>query len=146
MLVPCPPPLGRGWGGVSAPSLWEGWGGLLVVYRIIYPHIPCRRIAYPPELLGCYSFAPFGGVSLLHPIPRALPGAGISMPHSGRKPPPISIRRALPWADVLLPLRGALLKYNSLWNLFLQFLFCCFCVFLHFRRKPLWMCALQRCR
>ena len=34
---------------VQAPSLWEGWGGLLVVYRIIYPHTPCRRIAYPPE-------------------------------------------------------------------------------------------------
>ena len=33
---------------------------------------------------GCYSFAPFGGVSMLHPIPRALPGAGISMPLSGR--------------------------------------------------------------
>ena len=32
---------------------------------------------------GCYSFAPFGGVSLLHPIPRALPGAGISMPLRG---------------------------------------------------------------
>ena len=34
-------------------------------------------------VVGCYSFAPFGGVSLLHPIPRALPGAGISMPLRG---------------------------------------------------------------
>ena len=44
-----------------APSLWErlrvgelcsgmGRGGLLVVYRITYPHTPSRRIAYPPEL------------------------------------------------------------------------------------------------
>gem|GEM_PF-2159742 len=37
-------------------------------------------------VVGCNSFAPFGGVSLRHPIPRALPGADISMPHSGRKP------------------------------------------------------------
>ena len=37
---------------VQAPSLWEGWGGLLVVYRIIYPHTLCRRIAYPPERKG----------------------------------------------------------------------------------------------
>ena len=36
---------------VQAPSLWEGWGGLLVVCRIIYPHTPSRRIAYPPELV-----------------------------------------------------------------------------------------------
>ncbi len=39
-------------GGCQAPSLWEGWGGLLFVYRIIYPHTPCRRIAYPPERKG----------------------------------------------------------------------------------------------
>ena len=39
-------------GGCQAPSLWEGWGGLLFVYRIIYPHTPRRRIAYPPELVA----------------------------------------------------------------------------------------------
>ena len=44
-------PQGRGWGWVSAPSLWEGWGGLLFVYRITYPYTLCRRIAYPPELV-----------------------------------------------------------------------------------------------
>ena len=33
---------------------------------------------------GSYSFAPFGGVALLHLTPRALPWAGISMPLPGR--------------------------------------------------------------
>ena len=44
-----PLPWGGVGGGCQAPSLWEGWGGLLFVYRIIYPHTLCRRIAYPPE-------------------------------------------------------------------------------------------------
>ena len=52
MLVPCPLPWGGVGGGCQAPSLWEGWGGLLFVYRIIYPHTLCRRIAYPPERKG----------------------------------------------------------------------------------------------
>ena len=47
-------------------------------------------------MVGCHSFAPFGGVSLRHTIPRALPGAGISMPHSGRKPYPDTHPRPLP--------------------------------------------------
>jgi len=34
-------------------------------------------------MVGCHSFAPFGGVSLRNPIPRALPGADISMPLQG---------------------------------------------------------------
>ena len=46
-----PLPWGGVGGGCQAPSLWEGWGGLLVVCRIIYPHTPSRRIAYPPELV-----------------------------------------------------------------------------------------------
>ena len=47
-----PLPWGGVGGGCQTPSLWEGWGGLLVVCRIIYPHTPCRRIAYPPERVG----------------------------------------------------------------------------------------------
>ena len=57
-------------------------------------------------MVGCHSFAPLGGVSLLHPIPRALPGAGISLPLRGVNLRPIYIRRAMPGADVSLPLRG----------------------------------------
>ena len=57
-------------------------------------------------VVGCHSFAPFGGVSLLHPIPRALPGAGISMPLRGVNLPPIYIPRALPGADMSMPFRG----------------------------------------
>ena len=34
-------------------------------------------------VVGGHSFAPFGGVALLHLTPRALPGAGISMPLRG---------------------------------------------------------------
>ena len=34
-------------------------------------------------VVGCHSFAPLGGVSLRHPIPRALPGADISLPLRG---------------------------------------------------------------
>jgi len=48
-------------------------------------------------MVGCHSFAPFGGVSLRHPLPpRALPGADISMPHSGRKPSPDTHPQPLP--------------------------------------------------
>ena len=50
-------------------------------------------------MVGCHSFAPFGGVSLRHPIPRALPGADISMPHSGRNYPP----HPLPKGGELIP-------------------------------------------
>ena len=47
-----------------------------------FTHSLCHSL-----MVGCHSFAPFGGASLRHPIPRALPGAGISMPHSGRREP-----------------------------------------------------------
>ena len=55
---------------------------------------------------GVSFFCPLRGVSLLHPIPRALPGADVSLPLRGVNLHPIYIRRAMPWADVLLPLRG----------------------------------------
>ena len=59
----------------------------------IRPEWAKELLFHPPlchsVVVGCHSFAPFGGVSLRHPLPpRALPGADISMPHSGRKPSP----------------------------------------------------------
>jgi len=54
-------------------------------------------------MVGCHSFAPFGGVSLRHPTPRALPGADISMPHSGRKPYPDTHPQPLPKGGELTP-------------------------------------------
>ena len=56
-----------------------------------FTHSLCHSL-----MVGCHSFAPFGGASLRHPIPRALPGAGISMPPSGRKPYPDTHPRPLP--------------------------------------------------
>ena len=125
---------------VQAPSLWEGWGGLLFVYRIIYPHIPCRRIAYPPERKGntacaracslskqsgerrannqsaqgtalgiCLyvSVAPQGQKNEKQlPLPTAFLSGLYSFAPSGRFYCCTFVRRAMPWADVSLPLRG----------------------------------------
>ena len=57
-------------------------------------------------VVGCYSFAPFWGVSLLHPIPGRCPGLAYQCPIRGVNLHPIYIRRALPGAGISLPLRG----------------------------------------
>ena len=47
-------------------------------------------------VVGCYSFAPFGGVSMLHPLPPGVArGWHINAP-SGRKPYPDTHPRPLP--------------------------------------------------
>ena len=133
------PPRKRG-SGCQAPSLWEGWVGLLFVYRIIYPHTLCRRIAYPPERKGntacaracslskqsgerrannqsaqgsalgiCLyvSVAPQGQKNEKQlPLPTAFCVSSYSFALSGRYPCCILSRRALPWADVSMPLWG----------------------------------------
>ena len=51
--------------------------------RITMFTLPLRHSA----VVGCYSFAPSGAYPCCILSPRALPGAGISMPPSGRREP-----------------------------------------------------------
>ena len=58
-------------------------------------------------VVGCHSFAPLRGrIPAASSPPGRCPGLAYQCPIRGVNLPQIYIRRAMPWTDVLLPLRG----------------------------------------